>query len=86
MSSEKHDGEALCNPNSKPTKFEGLEKIIGWTLYPQSDKMDNSCERYRHDYPVRSLWRRLCAKREQAKINYHIHTDAIKENYYESTH
>ncbi len=86
MNSEKQDGEALCNPNSKPTKFEGLEKIIGWTLYPQSDKMDDSCERYRHGCPVGSLWRRLCAKREQAKINYRIHTDAIKENYYESTH
>lgn len=86
MNSEKQDGEALCNPNSNPTEFEGLEKIIGWTLYPQSDKMDNNCERHRHDYPVWSLWRLLCAKREQAKINYRIHADAIKENYYESTH
>ena len=86
MNSEKHDGEALCNPNSKPTEFEGLEKIIDRTLCPQSDKMDDSCERYRHDYPVRSLWRNLCAKRELVKINYRIHTDAIKENYYESTH
>ena len=48
--------------------------------------MDNSCELHRHDYPARSLWRNLCAKQELAKISYHIHADAIKENYYESTH
>ena len=86
MNSEKHDGEALCNPNSKPTEFEGLEKIIDRTLCPQSDKMDNSYKRYRYGRLVGALRRNLCAKRELAKINYHIHTDAIKENYYESTH
>ena len=41
--------------------------------------MDREDTRYRHYFQSRPLWRYVCT-RELSKVNYRIHTDAVKQN------
>ena len=75
--------ETLYNPNFNPLEFEGVRKAAGlnaFTLSPQKWIETTSAiefQRLKEQEQVQIKW---SAKRELSKINYHIHTDAIKQN------
>ena len=85
--------ESLYNPDFKPLEFEGFRKEAGlnaFTLSPQ--KWINTTNaigiisksgRYGGTYAHKDIAFKFAgwsAKRELSKINYRIHTDAIKQN------
>ena len=79
--------ETLYNPLFKPLEFEGFKKEAGlnaFTLSPQkwinttgAIGIVSRSGRYGEQEQARLGW---SAKRELSKINYRIHTDAIKHN------
>lgn len=75
--------ETLYNPNFNPLEFEGVRKAAGlnaFTLSPQKWIETTSAiefQRLKEQEQVQIKW---SAKRELSKINYHIHTDATKQN------
>ena len=77
--------EILYNPHFKPLEFEGFKKEAGlnaFTLSPQKWiefelYIVKEFQRLKEQEQAQLGW---SAKRELSKINYHIHTDAIKQH------